>query len=115
MAGVKDEALKEAGTKIILIGCGEYEPIQFYAGMLCTFASSQTANRPNYAYTTETTGFKGPIYADPTRALFRHFDLTSTLQNTPAGEAKKSYMADKSFLGAVFGSIWVCSIAPLAI
>lgn len=66
LAGVKDEALKEAGTKIILIGCGEYEPIQFYAGMLCTLASSQTLNRPNTP-----TIQRPPVSRDPSMLILR--------------------------------------------
>jgi hypothetical protein len=32
LATVRKEALEEAGTKIIVIGCGEWQPIASYVG-----------------------------------------------------------------------------------
>ncbi|KAH8099864.1 AhpC/TSA antioxidant enzyme-domain-containing protein [Cristinia sonorae] len=84
LASVKAEALEKAGKKIVIIGCGDYQPIKNYG---------------------ETTGYKGPIYADPSRALFNVFGLIQNLETTPKGEQKKSYLT-KSYLGNVLSSIW---------
>ena len=55
----------------------------------------------------EITSFKGSIYADPDRNLFRLFDLAQSFDRTPAGDPKKSYLAGQTFLGNMFSSIWV--------
>ncbi|KIP04326.1 hypothetical protein PHLGIDRAFT_200269 [Phlebiopsis gigantea 11061_1 CR5-6] len=84
LASVRQDALQSAETQLVVIGCGDFQPIEGYA---------------------ETSGFQGPIYADPGNVLFRHFNLTSTLARTPAGEQKKSYLAGRSHLWNVLGSI----------
>ena len=33
LAQVKHEALQEAGVRLVVIGCGEWQPIQNYCGM----------------------------------------------------------------------------------
>lgn len=35
LARVSEEALETAGVKIVVIGCGEWNPIKSYAGMAC--------------------------------------------------------------------------------
>ncbi len=62
----------------------------------------------------ETTDFKGPMYADPSRGLYNTFGLVQNLDMTPAGEEKRSYLG-RSYIGNVLKSIWVrlylaCSI-----
>ncbi|KAJ3479110.1 hypothetical protein NLI96_g9292 [Meripilus lineatus] len=85
LASVRDEALTKARKKLILIGCGDYQPIQHYG---------------------ENTGFKGQIYANPSRELYQILRLTENLNLTPEGQEKKSYLANKTYWGNVFSSIW---------
>ncbi|THH26615.1 hypothetical protein EUX98_g7569 [Antrodiella citrinella] len=84
LATVRPEALEKANKKLIIIGCGTWQPIKAYV---------------------ERSGFKGPIYADPTRGLFNLFGTISSLESTPKGEQKKSYAPTSYFYNAV-GSIW---------
>ncbi|KAJ7503047.1 AhpC/TSA antioxidant enzyme-domain-containing protein [Mycena galericulata] len=72
LAAVSEAALEKAGTRIVVIGCGEWKPIENYA---------------------EITGFRGPIYANPNRELY--FTLGMDIQNlskTPSGQQKPSYI-----------------------
>ncbi|KZP15406.1 hypothetical protein FIBSPDRAFT_867343 [Athelia psychrophila] len=72
LASVSPEALAAAHTRIVVIGCGDYEPIKGYL---------------------ELTGYQGSIYADPSRSVYRALDVTiESLARPPAGEQKKSYM-----------------------
>ncbi|KAJ6589929.1 AhpC/TSA antioxidant enzyme-domain-containing protein [Mycena vulgaris] len=72
LASVPATTLESAGTKIAVIGCGEWKAI------------------PNYA---ETTGFRGPIYADPTLKLYHTLGMDiQNLAGTPAGQNKPSYI-----------------------
>ncbi|KAH6901647.1 AhpC/TSA antioxidant enzyme-domain-containing protein [Coprinopsis sp. MPI-PUGE-AT-0042] len=76
LARVPQEALDAAGTQVILIGCGEHICIKEYR---------------------ETSTFHGPIYADPTRALFRTLGMTyDTLATNPPEETRASYLGIKS-------------------
>ncbi|OCH90542.1 hypothetical protein OBBRIDRAFT_730608 [Obba rivulosa] len=84
LAGVRKDALDQAGVKIVIVGCGEWSLIKNYC---------------------EATGFTGEMYADPSRALYRTFGLIQNLDLTPAGTEKRSYLS-KSFLGNVVKSIW---------
>lgn len=60
---------------------------------------------------TETTGFKGAIYADPNRELYRALGMTlETLAQTPVGQERRSYLT-LSPLSNALRSIWVCSLA----
>ncbi|KAI0275467.1 AhpC/TSA antioxidant enzyme-domain-containing protein [Gloeopeniophorella convolvens] len=68
---IREEALKEAGTKIILVGCGDWKLIG------------------NYKNDTE---FKGDIYANPDRKLYDTLGMISNLKSTPGGEEKRSYI-----------------------
>ncbi|KAH6910934.1 AhpC/TSA antioxidant enzyme-domain-containing protein [Coprinopsis sp. MPI-PUGE-AT-0042] len=73
LAQVPQESLEAAGTKIIVVGCGDYQPIKAYH---------------------TTTGFKGPVYADPTRKLYQALGMTlENLKGRPANEARPSYLA----------------------
>ena len=55
---------------------------------------------------TDTTDFKGPMYADPSRQLYHTLGLIENLDRTPAGQEKRSYLG-KGFLGNMLSSIWV--------
>ncbi|KAI0362497.1 hypothetical protein OH77DRAFT_1416770 [Trametes cingulata] len=85
LASVRKEALDEAKTRLVVIGCGDWKLIKTYC---------------------ENTGFSYPMYADPSRALYNTFGLVESLDLTPAGQAKRSYLG-RSFLGNVVKSIWV--------
>ena len=56
---------------------------------------------------TENTGFTGPIYANPSLDLFRHFNFAENLERTPSGQPKRSYLGNTSLVGNVLSSIWV--------
>ncbi|TFK19670.1 hypothetical protein FA15DRAFT_708771 [Coprinopsis marcescibilis] len=85
LAKVPEEALSKAGTRIVVVGCGEWSPIKFYQ---------------------ETTGFKGPIYADPSRALYRALGMTlETLARQPADVPRPSYLSTTSVVQNLFTSI----------
>lgn len=55
---------------------------------------------------TETTGFKGDVYANPSRSLYKALGLVENLQKTPAGQNKRSYLK-KGLLSNIFQSIMV--------
>lgn len=85
LSTVRKEALEEARMKIVVIGCGDWQPIESY---------------------TELTEFKGPIYADPSRKLYTTLGMTlESLASAPAGEPKKSYISGGA-LALTFRSIW---------
>ncbi|KAK7062871.1 hypothetical protein VNI00_000368 [Paramarasmius palmivorus] len=80
LAGVPTLALQEAGTEIVLVGCGEWQGIKFYA---------------------EKTGFKGRMYAEPSRELYHALGMNiETLALTPAGQEKRSYVS-----GTIAGNV----------
>ncbi|CAA7269852.1 unnamed protein product [Cyclocybe aegerita] len=86
LASVPQDSLTQAGTKIVIIGCGEAAAILHY---------------------TETTKFTGAIYADPSRELYHALGMTiENLQRTPAGEERPSYLRGMSLLGGTLRSIW---------
>ncbi|RDB14547.1 Thioredoxin-like protein AAED1 [Hypsizygus marmoreus] len=85
LGAIPKEALEKANTRIVVIGCGEWNPIQSYA---------------------ETTQFHGPIYADPSRALYHALGMNiESLATTPAGQQKRSYLTLGKFTNAML-SIW---------
>jgi hypothetical protein len=85
LASVSQEALVLANTKIIVIGCGDWQPIRNYL---------------------EITGFQGQMFADPTRKLYHALGMTAeSLRLTPADVAKKSYIRS-GLLSNVIRSIW---------
>ncbi|KAF7295215.1 hypothetical protein MIND_01060300 [Mycena indigotica] len=71
LAQVPAAALAAAGTRIVLIGCGDWAAIQAYHEM---------------------TGWAGAIYADPTRALYTHLGLVDNLKVTPKDKARPGYL-----------------------
>ena len=48
------------------------------------------------------------MYADPSRALYTTFGMVESLEMTPAGQEKRSYLG-RSYIGNVVKSIWVRS------
>ncbi|EED80488.1 predicted protein [Postia placenta Mad-698-R] len=85
LAKVPQEALRQAAIRLVVIGCGDWHPIQDYCDI---------------------TGYKGDMFADPSRALYQCLGLTESLERTPAGQEKRSYLAGRSFLGNLVRSIW---------
>ncbi|KAH9945811.1 AhpC/TSA antioxidant enzyme-domain-containing protein [Epithele typhae] len=84
LATVREDALKDAGATILLVGCGDWQPIKHY---------------------NESTGFRGPIYANPGRELYQIFEFMSGLKMTPSGQEKRSYLG-RGVLSNVIHSIW---------
>ncbi|KAF8887117.1 AhpC/TSA antioxidant enzyme-domain-containing protein [Infundibulicybe gibba] len=85
LASVSQSALEAAGVKIVVIGCGEWNPITTYA---------------------EFTDFRGEIYADPSRKLYRALGTDiETTATTPAGQQRRSYRTTSVFVNAT-QSIW---------
>ncbi|KAF9528131.1 hypothetical protein CPB83DRAFT_854953 [Crepidotus variabilis] len=87
---VSDEALEKAGTRVVLVGSGETEAFDHFREM---------------------TGFKGNIYTNPSRDLFRAFGMTTTTQTTPAGETRKSYLTSTK-TQVVLNSLWDIAKKP---
>ncbi|KAI0095068.1 hypothetical protein BDY19DRAFT_916123 [Irpex rosettiformis] len=85
LAQVQDEVLEKTRVKVVVIGCGSYQPIKQYQ---------------------QKTGFNKPVYADATRALFRHFHLIENLEATSADQPVKNYLAGRNRLMNVLRSIW---------
>lgn len=100
--------MAEANVDLIVIGCGEWQPIKAYMGKPF-LQSSLMLLITTYE---ETTGFEGEIYADPSRALYHALGMTiETLAGTPKDQEKKSYLS-ASFMKNLFSSIAVQYISP---
>lgn len=84
LATVRADALEEASTKIIVVGCGDWSLIEGYQ---------------------KNAGFKGELYANPDRKLYETLGLVSNLQTTPKGEERRSYLT-RSLLSGTLWSIW---------
>ncbi|EIW87450.1 hypothetical protein CONPUDRAFT_87221 [Coniophora puteana RWD-64-598 SS2] len=85
IVNVREDALKNASARIVVIGCGDWQPIAHYKAE---------------------TGYQGPLYADPSRTLFRALGMDlENLATTPSGEQKKSYLKQGLFMTTVT-SIW---------
>ena len=102
---VSDYALDEERVTILLIGCGDYQLIEKYAGEFKH--PSRRVLPPKHSHGEAITKFHRPIYADPSRALFKHFGMISNLKTTPMGEPKKSYVSSLHAVANVVQSIWV--------
>ncbi|KAI0294884.1 hypothetical protein B0F90DRAFT_1811576 [Multifurca ochricompacta] len=81
---VREDALKEASAKIVLVGCGDWALIENYK---------------------KDTDFKGDVYANPDRKLYDTLGMISNLNSTPKGEDKRSYVK-RSMLNVTLWSIW---------
>ncbi|KAF5313254.1 hypothetical protein D9619_002365 [Psilocybe cf. subviscida] len=85
LAAVSTETLEAAGVQIVLIGCGEYTLIKNYA---------------------EETGFRGEIYANPTRSVYHALGMNlETLRMTPSTDEKRSYIPDSRLLNTVSATV----------
>ncbi|TFY55937.1 hypothetical protein EVG20_g9131 [Dentipellis fragilis] len=85
IAAVPEEKLKDASVHVSIVGCGDWKLIQDYK---------------------DTTGFKGEIFADPDRTLYRALGMTTeTLKGTPSGEKRRSYLKE-GILKNALTSIW---------
>ncbi|TCD63781.1 hypothetical protein EIP91_004964 [Steccherinum ochraceum] len=85
LAAIKPDALEKANKQLFIVGCGEPHLIKYYVRQ---------------------TGFKGPIYADPSRTIFQTLGLIENLATTPKREPKKSYLPS-SYVMSVLSSIWM--------
>ncbi|KAH9040267.1 hypothetical protein EDB83DRAFT_2411016, partial [Lactarius deliciosus] len=103
LATVRADALEEASTKIIVVGCGDWSLIEGYQSTPQSPRTSSTYDRP--ASFVENTGFKGDLYANPDRKLYDTLGLVSNLQTTPKGEERRSYLT-RSLLSGTLWSIW---------
>ncbi|EJC98573.1 uncharacterized protein FOMMEDRAFT_23431 [Fomitiporia mediterranea MF3/22] len=83
LAGVSESALAEASTKLVIIGCGDWSLIEGYK---------------------KDTGFKGDIYAEPSRDLYQKLGMSCNLNLTPAGQQKRSYV--RPYWANVLKSFW---------
>ena len=100
-----------AGTKIVVIGCGEWSLIKTYAGMyaLRVVHSIKYLIRPTFRTTNleENANFKGQLFADPTRTLYHALGMDiENLQRTPKGQARPSYISVGPIRDLV-QSLWV--------
>jgi len=59
----------------------------------------------------ETAGYQGPIYADPSRELYRTLGMNiETFATTPAGQQKRSYLTMNPLANTI-QSIWASLIS----
>ncbi|KAG8832750.1 hypothetical protein FRC17_000760, partial [Serendipita sp. 399] len=80
---IPKSTLDAAGTRIVVIGCGEWSVIKQYK-----------ADSDNYPY---------EIYAEPTRTIHRELGLITNIKGPGPGEKSKSYVP--SLLGSTLSSI----------
>ncbi|KAL0957072.1 hypothetical protein HGRIS_003169 [Hohenbuehelia grisea] len=72
LASIPKETLESANAKIVVVGCGEWNPIKGYAS---------------------DTGFAGDIYADPSLELYHTLGMNvESIDGTPAGQEKRTYV-----------------------
>ena len=97
---MRSEALESAGTKIVIIGCGDWLLINNYRGMSSSVHRSTVSPiQPKPTSHTElTNSINHPLisfYADPTRHVYRSMGLTAeSLATTPSEGPRRSYMMD---------------------
>ncbi|KNZ80766.1 hypothetical protein J132_04271 [Termitomyces sp. J132] len=85
LASIPHDILDKADVKLAVVGCGDWQPIQSYAN---------------------TTKFSGPIYADPSRSLYRALGMNiEKLEGTPPVQQRKSYLTTGPLKNAM-KSIW---------
>ncbi|KAF8880384.1 AhpC/TSA antioxidant enzyme-domain-containing protein [Mucidula mucida] len=81
LARLPSDVLTQSGVQIVVIGCGQWQPIASYA---------------------QDTKFTGKIYADPSRKLYRSLGMTvENLSGTPSGETKRSYIKTSTLTNAL--------------
>ncbi|KAI0707772.1 AhpC/TSA antioxidant enzyme-domain-containing protein [Earliella scabrosa] len=93
LASVRKDALEQANIRLVVIGCGDWKVINSYC---------------------KNTDFQGSMFADPSRALYTTFGMVESLEMTPAGQEKRSYLG-RSYIGNVVKSIWTASKTPTLI
>ena len=103
--------MEAAGTKIVVIGCGEWNLIKTYAGMsaLRVVHSIKHLMQLTFCSTNlqENAKFKGRFFADPTRDLYHALGMDiETLERTPKGQAKPSYISIGP-IRDIMQSLWV--------
>ena len=54
----------------------------------------------------ETAKFNGPFFTDPTRKIYHALGMTESLERTPKGQPKPSYISPSIVLATML-SIWV--------
>jgi hypothetical protein len=103
LSSVRLEALSDARTRIVLIGCGQPQLIPNYRGEILTslYVSLLTDA------TKDLTGFTHPIYADPDLSLFKLLDLGSSFKRPGANDPKREYET-QGLLATTLRSAWVC-------
>ncbi|KAJ3502830.1 hypothetical protein NMY22_g18453 [Coprinellus aureogranulatus] len=108
---VPKESLDAAQARIIVIGCGE---AQFINTTRVRNGSSSSCNIHALlcATKTETTGFTGDIYADPSRKVFRGLGMIENLKGLPSGEKAPSYLKGRGVLANTLTSIKRTFSAP---
>ncbi|KAF5376209.1 hypothetical protein D9615_008488 [Tricholomella constricta] len=105
LASVPQQALEKADAKIVIVGCGEWNPIQSYAGKSALLLPVLSPGYSDVLHP-ETTQFHGPIYADPSRALYHALGMNiEKLEGTPAGQERRGYLTKGAFVNAM-QSIW---------
>ncbi|KAJ4465454.1 AhpC/TSA antioxidant enzyme-domain-containing protein [Lentinula aciculospora] len=89
------KAFEEGNVDTIVVGCGDWQPIERYS---------------------EITGFpSSKIFADPSLGVFHGLGMNvQTLARTPAGEKKASYLTEGALKGSLW-SIWRALKTPLLI
>lgn len=114
LASIAPAALSQAKTKIVVIGCGGWEPIKNYLGGGLELVYILTGSCL-FLSRLELTDFQGQIFADPSRKLYHTLGMTiESLQNTPAGVEKKSYLKTGTLSNALT-SIWVRDYCKLCL
>jgi len=71
LSEIPKATLEEVNTELVIIGCGEWKVIDVYK---------------------KNTGFQGRIFADPSRALYRHFGMTENIAAGGKDDPKPSYV-----------------------
>lgn len=102
LATVSGDALAAANARIVVIGCGDWQPIEQYAGKLLLIRCIVTTAE----MLIETTGFTGTIYADPTRDLYHALGMDIESLKMAPSDQRKSYLRSGTLSNAL-RSIWV--------
>jgi hypothetical protein len=108
---VPKEALDAAGTRIVVIGCGDWPVIKTYRGWFLKFSYSfllydaEDTWKKKIEYAEDAHNYPYEIYAEPTRELHKILGLGSSIM-IPSGP-KKSYVPN--VFTSTLGSLKVIS------
>jgi hypothetical protein len=108
LTSVRKDALEEANTDIVVIGCGEPKIIANYRGMDNLCRRNKLADHLRIL---EITGFTGPIYTDQSLSLFKAFKFDSHLQRPRADQPKREYI-QSGLIGGIVKSLGVRPSLP---